>query len=226
MDWSQKLQIIANIVSIVLAIWFLLFGGRTLLEVLRDILKHQPLRRGNAGTITNILLALILLTLLSLLLSEHFFQMPNTASVSPPQPTKFITPTPSPTPSSTNASPKEILAVPFTSGLNGATTKYSYTGIVTLTVSGTGQAFNKEYSDAFYVFTINNGQTQVTGYRVSGFSLCINYQAVDHFVQSIPEYNPTHSYSLQIDAPGGFLTFGICDNGVSDNSGSFTVTIS
>lgn len=219
MDWTQKLQIISNIVQVLGVIWIFAFGGKAVLDVLRDISNHQPIRRVSAATITNVLLALIFLALVSL----RFFPISNPTPTGATQQT--ITPTPLPTSSLTTTIPKETLSVPFTAGLNGATTKYSYSGITTITVSGTGQAFNQEYSDAFYVYTINNGQTQVTGYRVAGFSLCINYQAVDHFVQSIPVYNPNHSYTFQFNAPGGFLTVGICDNGVSDNSGAFTVML-
>jgi len=123
-------------------------------------------------------------------------------------------------------SQKETVTFPLTAGSNGATTKNSYRGTTTITVSGTGQAAAKFYSDAFYMYADDKRQPIAPKHFKDFLSLCINAQPVDHFVPSIPPYNPNHTYTFQMNAPGGPLMFGICDDGVSDNTGSFTVTIS
>lgn len=70
-------------------------------------------------------------------------------------------PTPTPSPAGGNApvhaaaAPAgvgETLTIPFASGTTGVRTSNSYTGPVTLTVSGTGQAAGCQYSDAFYIY--------------------------------------------------------------------------
>src|SRR5437763_6959178 len=156
MDWLQILQILANIATIIGVIVVLVSSGKATIQAAKDFLKQRrPIRKPSASTVRNILLGLLILVIVS------FRSLPifNLASAS--------------------TSPKETLTFSLTEGLNGATTRQSYTGTTTITVSGTGQAFNQEFSDAFYVYTIGNGQTMVTGYRVTGFSLCIDYQPVD-----------------------------------------------
>lgn len=63
MDW---LQTIANIAQILGVIWILLFGGKAAIQVIGDILRRRPIRQPRASTVTNVLLALILLALISL----------------------------------------------------------------------------------------------------------------------------------------------------------------
>lgn len=63
MDW---LQIIANIAQILGVIWVLLFGGRAAIQVIGDFLRRRPIRQPRPSTVTNVLLALILLALISL----------------------------------------------------------------------------------------------------------------------------------------------------------------
>ncbi len=125
-----------------------------------------------------------------------------------------------------SVSQKETVTFPLTAGANGATTKHSYTGTTTITVSGTGQVAGTQYSDAFYIYTNSNGQPITPLHYKDFLSLCINAQPVDRFVKTIPPYNPNHIYTFQIDVPGVALMFGICDSGVRDNTGSFTITIS
>jgi hypothetical protein len=84
MDW---LQIIADIAQVFGVVWVLFFGGKAVIDVIQDTLKHQPIKVSPA-TVTNVLLALILLALLSL----RFSPVPNP----PPNPTPFI-PTTTPT---------------------------------------------------------------------------------------------------------------------------------
>ncbi|MGH2496830.1 MAG: serine/threonine protein kinase [Ktedonobacteraceae bacterium] len=126
-----------------------------------------------------------------------------------------ITPKPDPVPVT------ETLGVPFTS--SGVATTHSYNGTVTISVSGTGQASQTQYSDAFYVYT-NKAGTPNTPYHAVCWVLNINGQATDNFV-SLPPYNPSHSYTFQIDAPGGQLTFNVCDGDHADNTGSYSITV-
>lgn len=52
----------------------------------------------------------------------------------------------------------------------------------------------------------------------------INGQPADHDT-SLPTYNPHHSYTFTINAPGGILTFDACDGMRSDTTGSVYITI-
>jgi hypothetical protein len=117
------------------------------------------------------------------------------------------------------------LTVPFTGGPDAVQTTRSYPGPVTITVSGTGQAQGTLHSDAFYLYTDANGNTVAPSHH-SYATLCINGHAVDQFVQPIPAYSSNHTYKLTINAPGGPLTFGVCDSILTDNTGSFTIMFS
>lgn len=114
------------------------------------------------------------------------------------------------------------LTVPFTT-MDGVTTTKSYTGTTTIIISGVGQTAGKSFSDAFYTYTDLNGQPPL--HDKKQHSLCINNKPVDNFVQSIPAYSPDHTYTFKIQAPGGPLSFGVCDNVLSDNTGSFTIRV-
>lgn len=121
----------------------------------------------------------------------------------------------------------ETLTALFVNGPNGATTTNSYTGNVTINVSGTGQAAGTAYSDAFYIFTDASGNP-ITPIHPADFhfSLCINDQSVNIYVPQTPPYSSNHSYQFTITVKGPqHLTFGICDTFTSDNTGSFTITV-
>jgi len=108
-----------------------------------------------------------------------------------------------------------------------ASTQNSYAGQVQIVVSGTGVASCMDDSDAFYVFT--KGGTPIAPIHdpLGYFGLWINnQQALDWIVGGqLPPYQPDHTYTFQINAPGGLLTFGVGDDGLEDNSGSFHITI-
>ncbi len=124
------------------------------------------------------------------------------------------------------AATQEILSVPFVNGPNGKTTANSYTGNVAIYVSGTGQAAGAAFSDAFYIFTDGSGNP-ITPVHNPAFGLCINGQPVDNFLPVIPPFSGSsdHPYQFTITAPGGQLTFGVCDTFTVDNTGSFTITV-
>ena len=123
----------------------------------------------------------------------------------------------------------ETLTVPFSLGTTGVTTSQTYSGPVTITVSGFGQAASTQNSDAFYIFTDDWGQP-VPPFHVAdyyNFGLWINGGPVDNWVSPIPPYRADHTYSFAIHAPGNRLTFafGVGDAFTFDNAGAFTVAI-
>ena len=147
-----------------------------------------------------------------------------------PVPGNTLTPTvtshSTPSTTITQSTVEEQQTFPLTDGLNGFRTNQTYVGTLTLMVSGTGQAKQTAFSDPLYIYTDFNGN-MITPYHVPNFSLCITYKPVDHYLQTLPDYSPTHTYTFKvtIPAPRDHLIFGICDDGVAYNTGSFTVAI-
>lgn len=125
----------------------------------------------------------------------------------------------------------EILIAPYRGGPNAVTSRESYSGLVTLTVSGIGQASATAYSDAFYILT-NNAGVPVTPWRPNtnyNWLLWINGRHAEVLIpgQQVPPHRSDHTYTFQINAPGGRLTFGVGDVGVgtNDNTGSYVIRI-
>ena len=139
-------------------------------------------------------------------------------------PTIGASPTPIPTVDPTPTPPiSENFAVPFTS--SGVSTTNSYSGTVTISVSGTGQAGSTKHSDAFYYYT-NASDNPVTPTHPSCWVLYINGQLATNFT-SLPSYNQyqNHFYTFQINVPAGQITFDVCDNYRSDNTGQYYITV-
>ncbi len=138
------------------------------------------------------------------------------------------TPSPVVTMSSATPSPvvttEPILTVAFNKGANAAITQKAYQGPVTITVKGSGQAKRQAFSDAFYIYTDGQGHATKPSRMPYFATLCINEKPASDFVRSIPAYSKTHIYTVILNAPGGQLTFGICDSGLFDNTGSLTIT--
>ncbi len=146
-----------------------------------------------------------------------------------PFPTPTPTHTPSPTPTPTPPSVSETIYMPYTDGESGVTTSNSYHGMVTVDISGTGQAIDVHgWTDAFYVYT-NGQQTPVQPWHKSvlpSWVLTIDGGPCDPYITSgIPGYNPSHVYSFTMNAPGGQISFGVGDPVPSDNTGGYTITI-
>jgi hypothetical protein len=116
----------------------------------------------------------------------------------------------------------ESLVVPFKGGPQAVTTANTYSGIVTLTVTGIGQASGTAYTDAFYLLTDYAGNP-VPPTVPNGWTLAINGQLAKVLIpgQQIPAYRSDHLYTFQINAPGGRLTFGVSDTYTADNTGSY-----
>ena len=123
------------------------------------------------------------------------------------------------------ASNTDIINVPFANGPNGATTANTYTGNVTITVSGHGHASQSAESDAFYIYTDNSGNP-ITPEHHFDFGLCINQKPVENYVAVSP-YRDDHTYQFTISAGDSpqKLTFGVCDTYTVDNTGAFTITV-
>ena len=134
-----------------------------------------------------------------------------------PTPIPTVDPTPDPTPAPTS----ESLTVPFTS--TGTPTANSYSGRVTISVSGVGQAGSTKYSDAFYYYIDASG-TPMAPVHPSCWVLYINNQPIDDFI-SVPPYDPNHSYTFQINVPTGQITFNVCDPNHSDNTGQYYISV-
>jgi hypothetical protein len=120
----------------------------------------------------------------------------------------------------------ESLVVPFTGGLQAVVTRNAYSGIVTLTVTGIGQASGTSYTDAFYLLTDYAGNP-IPPIVPDGWTLTINGNLAKELIpgRQVPAYRGDHSYTFQINAPGGRLTFGVSDIYTADNTGSYSVNI-
>jgi len=120
----------------------------------------------------------------------------------------------------------ETLHIPFTLGTRGVQTQQSYEGIITIEISGTGQAERTEMSDAFYIYTDASGKMIQPWHpkTFENFTLWINGEPADYSI-SIPIFRLDHTYSFPINAQGSKLTFAVGDKFTKDNSGSYTITI-
>jgi pimeloyl-ACP methyl ester carboxylesterase len=127
----------------------------------------------------------------------------------------------------------ESITLPLSRGVDGVQTTLSYSGLITVEVSGSGQMDAAKKADAFYIFTDNAGRPitpyhqygQYLGSKWHNGGLTINNRPVEDFINPIPHYNPSHSYSFVMTAPGGRLTFGAGDSGTGDNTGAFQLKI-
>lgn len=145
-------------------------------------------------------------------------QAPTQVPTAGPTPDPTTPPTPDPTPTT------ETLTVDFAAGTPGVSTQYSYSGTVTVTVSGEGQASSTQWSDAFYLYTDDLGNQLNPPQHPSCEVLYINSQPTDNFV-SLPGYQDTHSYTFTMTAPGGPLSFGVCNPETASSTGSYTITV-
>jgi uncharacterized repeat protein (TIGR01451 family) len=122
---------------------------------------------------------------------------------------------------------RETVVVPFRSGIGGVQTQQSFSGPVTVTVSGTGQASGTAWSDAFYIYTDFQGNPVPPTHPTThyNYTLWINDGPADAYVSPIPAYRPDHVYTFPINAPGGRLRFAVGDELSGDNSGEYTITV-
>jgi serine/threonine protein kinase len=145
----------------------------------------------------------------------------------PPSHTPTASPTPTPTPTQ-----KPITAETFrvyfnsanASGL-GVSTQHTYSGTVSIIVSGFGQASSTEYSDAFYIYTDTSGNPLPTPHTATCWVMYMNGSTADGSV-GLPNYNTSHTYSVTMNmSQPGIINFGMCDGQPSDNTGYLTITV-
>ena len=146
--------------------------------------------------------------------------------------------------------PTDVINAPFASSV-GTTTADAFSGPVEIQVSGTGNALFSNTSDAFY-FTASQMETSPSNGDfelavgtpahpfvgeadgMGGKSDAVKYDIV--FINgvgavssgTIPAYSSTNSYDFVINVPNPAataLTFGVNDGVYSDNSGSYTISI-
>lgn len=120
----------------------------------------------------------------------------------------------------------ESMVVPFTGGWYAATSGNEYSGVVTVTVTGIGQASGTQYTDAFYQLADFSGNP-ITPTAQPGWVLAINGVLAKELItdHQTPAYRADHTYTFQINAPDGRLSFGVADTYTPDNTGSYSVTI-
>jgi len=157
-----------------------------------------------------------------------------TAPGSTPIPTQIIPtqtahPVPTPTLSPTaRPLPSETLQVNFNTSNatgTGVSTQHSYSGKVSITISGSGQAYLTRYSDAFYIYTDTSGNLLASPYTDIRWVLYINGNTAATSV-GLPAYNSSHIYtvSMSLSQPGT-INFGIRDSENSDNMGYYMITV-
>ena len=141
--------------------------------------------------------------------------------------TAAATATFTPTPTHTPTPLSETLDIYFINGTKGVSTTHSYSGKVTIHVTGAGEEYTNKWLDAFYQYTDSNGN-QITPVHTStypGWTLWINGGVADDYVNPIPSYTSSHDYTFTYTAPAGVQTFAIGDTYAKDNSGNLTLTI-
>jgi hypothetical protein len=122
----------------------------------------------------------------------------------------------------------EILTVPF-SRLEPTYTQHAYDGVVTLVISGTGQAGGTDWSDAFYLYMHSDG-TLYDPPQLEHFDLEIDGEraiaALDR-VENPPPFSRDHVYHVTYDvgSEARRIAFRISDSLVDDNKGEFRIEI-
>ena len=127
---------------------------------------------------------------------------------------------------STSRASAEVVYAPFIEP-GGVTTVGTYEGIVSVTVSGAGQALGNTFSDAFYLLpTAGFPPTHTVTWNL-GFGAPFQ-DAANFIVGGLPAFNPTNIYSFNLIT--GFavptqLHFGVIDEIYTDNAGAYTIVI-
>ena len=137
----------------------------------------------------------------------------------------------------------ESLSTPFTS-ITGQATANAYSGYVLVNVSGTGQSAGAAYNDAFYVLGSGSPSHDPSYYQIrystapmSAFEPqfdAYNFIVYDAIAGTqvnfpyVPAYQASNTYSFVLPVPGGgpsVLYFGVSDGDYSDNTGSYSITV-
>ncbi len=133
-----------------------------------------------------------------------------------------------------NPASAEIVSATFTQPDGGVTTGL-YDGIVHVMVSGFGQSLSSDLNDAFYLFDPQNPPVHDGSfYQLTfGTSTLVGFDpaqdAINFLIGGLPAYSATHVYSFDLNTGVSVPTqlhFGTSDGNFSDNSGSFSITVS
>lgn len=139
--------------------------------------------------------------------------------------------------------PVEQMNALFTQA-DGGVSIGTYSGLVEVLVSGTGQSYFTSFNDAFHVFAGDLPTAQDAGYYQLTFGRStlvgsdITQDAANAIVYDIdvgqevtspyrPAYQSGHSYAFVLDVgtPKTTLHFGVADGGFNDNTGFYTLTL-
>lgn len=127
----------------------------------------------------------------------------------------------------------ETITATFTQADGGVTTGL-YSGIVHVTVSGTGESLGSDLNDAFYVFDPGPPTHFADYYQLTfGTTTLVPFNpsqdAFNAVVGGLPAYNASHIYSFDLNTGTlvpSQLHFGVSDGNFSDNFGAYTISIS
>lgn len=120
---------------------------------------------------------------------------------------------------------RDVLCVPFNLGRVNTATQRSFSGSVTIKVSGTGHIAGTQFNDAFYIYADGNGNPYNPPVRWDSMLMINNRKAIDGTSPSYPAYNPSHVYIFPYNAPGGPLNFANADIQTGDNSGTYAIEV-
>ena len=95
------------------------------------------------------------------------------------------------------------------------------------TITGSGQAAGKSFSDAFYIYTDQFGNMVEPKPMPAFATLHINGKPAAAFLEAMPAYSSSHTYRVRLKAwDGTSLTVGIPDDNLSDNTGALMILFS
>ncbi|SRR5258706_12709727 len=127
----------------------------------------------------------------------------------------------------TTGASAEVVYAPFIEPSGGVTVG-TYDGIVSVTVSGLGQALGNLYTDAFYLVpTAQSPVPSHTGIWNLGFGTPFE-DAANFIVGGLPAYDPTNIYSFNFNTGYSVPTqlhFGVIDQIYTDNAGAYTIVV-
>ncbi len=145
--------------------------------------------------------------------------------------------------------PTETMSASFLQADGGVTTNL-YTGLVEISVTGTGQSLGSCFNDAFYVFSGCGSPFSTTFYQLTADNVALvpfnPAQEIKRFIVFdvlanlevapggyLPAYRADHSYRFVLDtsllgvALGATspLHFGVSDGAFNDNSGAYAIQV-
>ncbi|WP_010217907.1 PEPxxWA-CTERM sorting domain-containing protein [Sphingomonas sp. PAMC 26621] len=117
--------------------------------------------------------------------------------------------------------------VPFTAPTGVATTE-AFSGLVRVTVSGTGFSNGAAVNDAFYSVSTQNRNSGLyqLGFAANGAALKAVSNSI--FGGVVPTYSANNTYSFVLNtglSQASLLSFGVLDDQFGDNGGSYTVSV-